>query len=102
MLIPACELKGTTGEFHLSIYIDTDLRDCEIKRIYPDSYEFTKDELKDEVLPEFIPEEAEKILRAPAWKLALVRDMIPYMMTEDDKEIKELDDDWVNNYFISW
>jgi hypothetical protein len=32
-------------------------------------------------------------LRAPAWKLALVRDMIPYMMTEDDKEIKELDDD---------
>ncbi len=41
------------------------------------------DEAKN-VLPEFIPEEAEKILRAPAWKLALVREMIPYMMTEDD------------------
>ena len=46
------------------------------------------------MLPQFIPEEAEKFMRAPAWKLAIVREMIPYMMTEDDKEVKELDDDW--------
>lgn len=51
ILVPACELKGTIGEFYLSIYIDTDLRDCEIKRVYPDSYEFTKDENKNDVLP---------------------------------------------------
>lgn len=45
------------------------------------------------MLPQFIPEEAEKFMRAPAWKLAIVREMIPYMMTEDDKEVKESDDD---------
>ena len=73
IIVAACELKGTLGKFHLSIYIDQDLRNCEIKRVYPDSYEFTQDERKDDVLPEFIPEEAEKILRSPTWKLALVR-----------------------------
>ena len=38
ILVPACELKETTGEFHLSIYVDQELRDCEIKRVYPDDY----------------------------------------------------------------
>ena len=84
-------MKDTTGKFHLSIYFDQEMRDCEIKRVYPDQYEFDEDERKDEILPRFIPEEAEKILRAPTWKLALVRDMIPFMMTEDDKEVKETD-----------
>lgn len=35
----------------ISLYIDTDFRDCEIKRIYPDFYEFTNDEKRYDVLP---------------------------------------------------
>lgn len=52
-------------------------------------------------MPCLIPEEAEKIMRAPAWKLELVREMIPYMMTEEDKGVKEFDtfDAW-NNIII--
>ena len=38
IIVPACELKGTIGDFHLSIYVDQELRDCEIKRIYPADY----------------------------------------------------------------
>ena len=38
IFVPACELKEKTGEFYLSIYVDQELRDCEIKRVYPDDY----------------------------------------------------------------
>lgn len=36
-------------------------------------------------MPKFIPEEAEKVQVAPTWKLELVREMLPYMMTEEDE-----------------
>lgn len=36
-------------------------------------------------MPHFIPEEAEKIQVAPTWKLELIREMLPYMMTEEDE-----------------
>jgi len=49
-----------------------------------------KNESKDEILPYFIPEEAEKAQVAPTWKLELVREMLPYMMTEEDKEVKDM------------
>ena len=33
----------------------------------------------------FIPEESEKLAStAPTWKLELVRDALPYMMTDED------------------
>lgn len=88
VLVASFEMPGTLGELYLSIYIDDELRDCEIKRVF---HPLDKNEANDRILPSFIPEEAEKFLRAPAWKLALVREMIPYMMTEEDKGIKEFD-----------
>ena len=70
------------GEFYLSLYIDLALRDVEVKRIFPPG---DKNESKDEVLPYFIPEESEKLVSvAPTWKLELVRESLPYMMTDED------------------
>jgi hypothetical protein len=44
-----------------------------------------KNENKEQILPFFIPEEAEKISnRAPAWKISLVKESIKYMMTDED------------------
>ena len=34
VVVPTTELPGKTGEFHLSVYVDQDLRDVEIKRVY--------------------------------------------------------------------
>lgn len=40
---------------------------------------------KDEVLPYFIPEEAEKIVnQTPVWKIKLVKESLKYMMTDED------------------
>ena len=59
------------------------MRDVEVKRVF---HPLDKNEAKDNVLPYFIPEEAEKLAgNAPAWKLELVREMLPYMMTDEDK-----------------
>lgn len=40
---------------------------------------------KDEVLPFFIPEEAEKIVnQTPVWKIKLCKEALPYMVTDED------------------
>lgn len=82
ILVASTEKQGLFGKFFLSIYADLDLRDVEIMRIFhPDD----KNENNEEVLPLFIPEEAEKISnRAPAWKINLVKESIKYMMTDED------------------
>lgn len=65
-------MNGHLGAFHLSVYMDQALRDVEIKRVFPAG---DRNEAKDEVLPQFIPEESEKIsATAPTWKLELVRE----------------------------
>lgn len=41
---------------------------------------------KDEILPYFIPEEAEKIVnQTPVWKIKLVKESLKYMMTDEDE-----------------
>ena len=62
------------------------MRDVEIKRVFGPG---DNNEGEDEVLPRFIKEEAEKQFTVPAWKLHLVRRMLPYMMTDDDKDIRD-------------
>lgn len=75
-------MNGHLGQFHLSVYMDQALRDVEIKRVFPPG---DNNEAKDEVLPQFIPEESEKIsATAPTWKLELVRESLKYMMTDED------------------
>lgn len=69
----------------MSIYVNQDLRDVDIKRVFGPG---DKNEGEDEILPRFIKEEAEKQFTVPSWKLELVREMLPYMMTEDDLEVK--------------
>ena len=89
VIICSCEMQGVEGDFFLSLYINQFLRDVEIKRVFhPDD----KNLAKDEILPYFIPEEAEKMSsNAPAWKLELVRESLPYMMTDEDVEIDSSD-----------
>jgi len=58
------------------------LRDCEFKRVF---HEQDQNEAKDSVLPQFIPEEAEKLQsRTPMWKLKLVKESLKYMVTDED------------------
>ena len=71
-----------TGEVYVSIYFNQAMRDVEVKRVF---HPLDKNEAKDVILPYFIPEEAEKLAgNAPSWKLELVREMLPYMMTDED------------------
>lgn len=89
IIVPSTEKGGMSGEFYLSIYIDQHIRDVEIKRVF---HATDRNELKDEILPFFIPEEAEKISnRAPTWKLTLVKESLKYMVTDDDDEAFESD-----------
>lgn len=66
----------------VSIYFNQYLRDVECKRVF---HPLDTNTANDEVLPYFIPEEAEKVSTVPTWKLELVREMLPYMMTDEDK-----------------
>jgi hypothetical protein len=77
VIVCATELKGMEGELWLSLYIDQALRDVDITRTG------SNDEGQP-ILPRYIKEESEKVFSVPAWKLEMVRDSIPYMMTEDD------------------
>jgi hypothetical protein len=87
VIVPSCEKSGTKGDFFLSIYMNQALRDVEIKRVFNDQ---DRNDNADEVLPYFIPEEAEKISnRAPAWKINLVKESIKYMMTDEDTGFAE-------------
>ena len=82
VIVCSTEMPGNTGDLYLSFYIDKPLRDTEIKRVF---HPMDKNTNRDEILPYFIPEEAEKLSsNAPAWKLELVRESIPYMMTDED------------------
>lgn len=82
LIVPSTEKEGIVGQFYISIYINQPLRDVEIKRVF---HPKDKNESNDEILPYFIPEEAEKISnRAPAWKIDLVKDSLKYMMTDED------------------
>lgn len=67
IIVAAAERAGTRGQFCVSLYVNQYLRDCEFKRVFhPDD----PNEAGDEVLPQYIPEEAEKLQsRTPAWKL---------------------------------
>ena len=90
VIVASTELEGTVGDVFMSIYVNQALRDVEIKRVF---HPLDKNEAEDEVLPLFIPEEAEKLqATAPAWKLELVRECIPYMVTEEDAVVPESSD----------
>ena len=90
IIVPSTEKAGQTGEFFLSIYIDNDLKDVDITRVYPDGQQVQKGE---EILPRFIREEAEKQFSVPSWKLALTSRMLKYMMGKEDVEIEDSSSD---------
>lgn len=82
VLIPACDAPGTEGEVYLSIYLSCQLRDVSVKRVF---HPLDKNTANDAILPQLIPEEAEKISqRTPPWKLDLVRESLKYMITDED------------------
>ena len=82
VIVPSTEIAGVLGEVYVSIYFDQSCRDVECKRVFHPKDTNTAN---DQVLPYFIPEEAEKSAGScPTWKLELVREMLPYMMTDED------------------
>ena len=58
VIVPSTELAKKRGKFFLSVYFNQRLRDVEVKRVF---HPADKNSAKDEVLPYFIPEEAEKL-----------------------------------------
>lgn len=76
------ELYGKLGEFYLSVYFNQGLRDVDLKRVF---HEYDDQKGKEDILPYFIPEEAEKLQNAtPLWKLNLVKESLSSMMTDED------------------
>lgn len=90
VIIPSLEIQGKIGDFFLSIYFDQFLRDVNVKRVF---HANDKQAGKEEVLPQFIPEEAEKLVnQTPIWKIQLVKESLKYMMTNEDEGFA--DSDW--------
>lgn len=82
MIVCATENSKQKGKFFLSVYFNQALRDVDIKRCF---HPADMNSAKDEVLPYFIPEEAEKLVnQTPVWKIKLVKDSLKYMMTDED------------------
>ena len=82
VLIPSCDAPGTEGEVYLSVYVSCPLRDVVVQRVF---HPLDKNTAQDAILPQLIPEEAEKISqRTPPWKLELVRESLKYMITDED------------------
>ena len=82
VIVCSTELAGTLGEFFLSIYFNQALRDMAIKRVFHPN---DKNMGKEQILPYFIPEEAEKLTAStPLWKIQLVKESLKYMMTDED------------------
>lgn len=79
IIVAATELAGAQGDLYLSLYIDQELRDTDITRVFPHG-----NPDKQLILPTYIKEESEKVVPVPAWKLDMVRKSIPFMMSEDD------------------
>ena len=87
VIIPSCETPETTGDLFMSIYLNCALRDVMIKRVF---HHLDSNTAKDNILPFLIPEEAEKVAsQTPPWKLELVRESLQYMITDEDKQVKE-------------
>lgn len=82
VIVCALEIAGFKSDFFLSVYFNQQLRDVCIKRVF---HPEDKQAGKEEVLPQFIPEEAEKLVsQTPLWKIQLVKESLKYMMTDED------------------
>jgi hypothetical protein len=90
VIVPSCEIAGTTGDVYISIYLSKSMREVDCRRVF---HPEDKNEAKDQILPRFIPEENEKLAaRAPIWKKQLCKEMLPYMMTGEDEAAVESSD----------
>ena len=91
VIVPSCETQGTEGELYMSLYLSCNLRDVCVKRVF---HPADKNTAEDDVLPQLIPEEAEKIsMRVPNWKIELVRESLKYMITDEDTGASVADSD---------
>ena len=67
VIVCATEKKNKKGVFYLSVYFNQRLRDVECKRVF---HPYSPNLKEEEILPAFIPEEAEKIVnQTPLWKI---------------------------------
>lgn len=83
VVVCSTEMPKQRGRFFLSVYFNQALRDVSIKRVVHPS---DTNGAKEEVLPYFIPEEAEKLVnQTPVWKIELVKESLKYMMTDEDQ-----------------
>ena len=81
VIVCSTELPKVKGKFFLSVYFNQALRDVNIKRVFHPN---DMSSAKEQVLPFFIPEEAEKLVnQTPAWKIKLVKESLKFMMTDD-------------------
>lgn len=82
VIVCSTELEDKRGDFFLSVYYNQNLRDVQCKRVF---HPEDKQAGKEQVLPYFIPEEAEKLSnQTPLWKIQLVKESLKFMMTDED------------------
>lgn len=60
VIVCATEKAGAKAKFNLSVYFNQQLRDVNIMRVFHPN---DKNQGKEEVLPVYIPEEAEKLIQ---------------------------------------
>mmetsp|Transcript_6750 Transcript_6750/g.10855 ORF Transcript_6750/g.10855 Transcript_6750/m.10855 type:complete len:163 (-) Transcript_6750:375-863(-) len=83
VIVASCEVEGKTGDLYLSLYFNQALRDMDLKRVF---HPVDKRKGKDEILPQLIPEEAEKLVnQTPFWKIQLVKESLAFMMSDEDE-----------------
>jgi len=83
VIVCSTEMPKVKGRFFLSVYFNQALRDVNIKRVF---HPADTNSANDQVLPFFIPEEAEKLVaQTPVWKIKLVKESLKYMMTDEDE-----------------
>lgn len=86
VIVCATEFQQIKTDFYLSVYFDIPLRDVHLMRTF---HPADKQKGKEMTLPTFIPEEAEKCATAcPLWKIELVKESLPFMITDEDEGIK--------------
>ena len=75
MIIPSPDKQGSLGQFYLSLYMDCQLHDVDIRRIDDPSDRYSH------IMEEYEKNES----RVPKWKVEWVREHLDDMISKEDK-----------------
>lgn len=84
IIVPSTEQSGKTGDFSLSLWFDSSLKDIEIRRVTKHGSSLQPN---DQILPTFAREFIHNKYPMPSWKLQVVSQSLKFMIRQfDDHE----------------